>query len=914
MNQLQLFYTYKFNSSRLKEHDYNINITINEARKNGELISIGDNQVLRVIRRITKSDYSNSLLESLKLQKKFYQKRIGKRINIGLLRQVQTHIDELLHIPDFISVVIESVPHYKQMIRKGLYINGRKYVRLGCGAGHARKNTVMFCSEDIEKELKIVLQNGLTKIEISHSKYNAYFALYASSTHVVSEPRVCVIPDCIVKRKEIVDWVEEYANEDDTVEEKEVEIEFNLWDGMGIISPAFAKQWSLDMGIADYIVSAFAVRNSFVKGMLCTFDFNKFADLVANGKEMINDIWGNEIGDIHNYDVILTESQFKLWKAYDSWDDYVYNCRKNGLNWGVSKATPKTEDKYCYTNYQFIQATDFDDKDIKELCKPTIDWLSDITGEDVYKAMLFMNPKSFNVDVDGFDFNGIGNNLVKALILNNDIINDPYIQNKIQNQLDKKMRQACMGKLLVSGNYQVMISDPYAFCEYMFGMEIKGVLARDEYYANYWNELDKDKVCAMRAPLTWRSEINRLNLKNNDKLKEWYQYINSGIIYNVHGVDCMIAADSDFDFDIVMTTDNKQFWNKSCGGLPITYKKNPTLKAMINEKDLYLSDIYAFNTKIGAVTNYSTTMYCMLAEYEKGSIEYNELIKRLKICRKEQGSQIDKAKGIVVNDFPKIWLNKQDILDTDSEELVTKKELDNKLIIVKKPYFMRWLYNPLDAEYKKHKSKINNDCTMRLGLSIDELIALENKTDEQIEYLKYYYDYSPLNEAPCIMNKISKYMEKNVFKICSTKESFDYKVLMSGNHEAIETDELYRQVYTLYQQFIKDKLLFKSRDSIEIVEYKSKYDDNIHNSINEIYKDYKNKLQELNSETSLITDIAIDICYRKHKNGNKDFVWELCIDGLLKNIHREKVIVPLKEDGAYIEYLMDTYKLKEVTI
>ena len=47
----------------------------------------------------------------------------------------------------------------------------------------------------------------------------------------------------------------------------------------------------------------------------------------------------------------------------------------------------------------------------------------------------------------------------------------------------------------------------------------------------------------MRAPLTWRSEVNTLHLQNNDKVNEWYKYLYSGVVYNVWGNDCMSHAD-----------------------------------------------------------------------------------------------------------------------------------------------------------------------------------------------------------------------------------------------------------------------------------------------------------------------------------------------------------------------------------
>lgn len=78
-------------------------------------------------------------------------------------------------------------------------------------------------------------------------------------------------------------------------------------------------------------------------------------------------------------------------------------------------------------------------------------------------------------------------------------------------------------------------------------MEVKGLLNEGEEYSQYWNKRNVDKVVALRAPLTYRSEVVKLELKNNEKIDEWYKYLYSGIIYNVWGTTCMCHADSDKD-------------------------------------------------------------------------------------------------------------------------------------------------------------------------------------------------------------------------------------------------------------------------------------------------------------------------------------------------------------------------------
>lgn len=96
-----------------------------------------------------------------------------------------------------------------------------------------------------------------------------------------------------------------------------------------------------------------------------------------------------------------------------------------------------------------------------------------------------------------------------------------------------------------------------------------------------------------------------------------------------------------YDGDLVFTTDNKIMTGNAFGGNPITYQKKPTEKKYIDTKDLYKADLLSFDSKIGYITNCSTTLYSMLSLFEKGSTEYNTIIHRLKECRVAQGNEID---------------------------------------------------------------------------------------------------------------------------------------------------------------------------------------------------------------------------------------------------------------------------------
>ena len=105
-----------------------------------------------------------------------------------------------------------------------------------------------------------------------------------------------------------------------------------------------------------------------------------------------------------------------------------------------------------------------------------------------------------------------------------------------------------------------------------------------------------------------------------------------------------------------------------------------------------------FNTKVGFLTNLSTTMYAMLPMFEENSKEYNEIIRRLKQCRKEQGAIIDATKGLVIRSIPSHWTNWTKITEDMSEEEREIAEFNNRIIVSKRPKFMVDVYSNYSKE------------------------------------------------------------------------------------------------------------------------------------------------------------------------------------------------------------------------
>ena len=911
MSKIQSFYILHLSSSRVIRSNYNIDVSINQARKNGELVAVAENQAVRTLFDLQHRNYDPLEIAGLLVEKRKLKGRKSTSKNIERIVEIENRLNQILFVPEIISLSVEDKKHYKKIISNSFVVNGKKFVRFMCGAGHSRRNTVIFCSADVETELKTVLKNGIDEsVAVSPNKYNAYFALNFSGTIKVSTPYFTVIPDYITTREERVDYVVETPTED-RIEERLMPLEFNAFDGQGLISVEQARRWAEELEL-DYVPSSFIIRNAFMKGMVATMDFHRYSEEI--GEHLITDMYGSAV-NIRDMDLILTKSMFKGAPFYNSVGEYISKCKANNMNWGISRYAPKKDYDYVFSNYQFIQNLNIDDYQIKFLCQKTIDYLGKTMGLDISYSLLYLLGKLAYDEYDPALLDKIGDPVTKALLLNNALIADPYIQNHIIRSLNKKIREAYIGNLVLDGNYSTMLSDPYALMEHVFGKTPKGLLRRGEHYSNYWNSKGVSTVAAMRAPLTWRSEVNVLNLQNSEEQRFWYGHISSGIIYNIFGVDTMLQADSDFDGDLTMTTDNSVVLKGAYGGLPITYDKGVAPKSVIQENELYLSDIKSFDSPIGIITNTSTTMDDMINNYAENTDEYLELIKRLKLCRFYQGQAIDAAKNNNTKKMPKYWTRWTKITANMSNEERKKVELNNRLIIDKRPYFMRHLYPKLNKKYNRYNRKYHNHCTTMFGKSLDSLLYdyknfPQRLSENELQIVIQYYKFSPIIETDCIANKACRFLESEVKEIKKQVKNNNVDVIVKIlTDESIEYDDSrYQAVKMLHKKYKSGKTNFAF---IKDVNGKEMF-----GNLEQYNKFILEEAQGISADISELANLAVRVCYIDYPHDTKQFVWQIFGEGVVGNVmkHRQETLVaPFLDASGDIEYLGSYFKLQPIS-
>lgn len=541
-------YLFKVTSQELVNSNWDLTLTRNEALKNNELISLASSTVLRMIDKINGEDFqekeerikelkqSINLLKTLKNTPKNREKVVEKK----------TEFNKLVFMEDYLCVIMTSKKHYERA-KKGFILNGIEYERLLATSAGVKKNTVVFVSKKCRDTLLTWLnaERDMSK-QFVPAKLEAYISLACSASYPVSNPKgVLVVHDIETKFKDSVILVDGLNSKRPKVEVvNDYETVLNAFDGGGLILPCLAQRWSQELE-EDYLFSACCLRNAFCKGMLNTFDFIQFAEEVAHNY-YVTDVWG-ETHDIRDIEIVLTTSMLKLWDSYSSINDYLEKAQRNNHTFAITKITPKELDNEQSMNYQFLQSLNLNDEDIKELIKPTIDEIDDILNYDYRKALLYLR----GVDLKEKTIRNDKSDYTRALMIDKNMLNDPYTYSKIKNNIKNRIDQAKLGVVNVKGNFSILSGDPYILCESMFGLEPKGLLKPGEIYSKYWIDRDVKEVGMFRAPTTNKQSNLVRKIASTDEMLKWYKYMNTVTILNAW--DNTTAALNGADFDKLVT-------------------------------------------------------------------------------------------------------------------------------------------------------------------------------------------------------------------------------------------------------------------------------------------------------------------------------------------------------------------------
>ena len=461
----------------------------------------------------------------------------------ALSRTIGIKQDELTDA--LITVQVYYFDVFKDISFYGFTYKGEKYKYFTSSAGQIRKKKAVFIKKSVWNEIEKTVMCGLTIDKINSkggnnvNKHLAYMALTNSATDEWKEfdiDKSIVIDDFETNVYGTFDFVDET---DYSITRKTDYVPIPHTDGAGMILPSVSTK-------------NFMFRAPWIKGLLGVFNFRKFIE-VNNYSPIITDIYGQEHDVIkEDIQIIFTKSQFKMYKYYDSWDEYKeyfkeYRCSAGKCN------VEEDRIKNAKINYQMLQTlTNITDDEIDLLTQKSAERISNVcSSKDTMTDILGITP--YNTNMTTFQ---------KSVKMYPALLNDSYAKDvirEVKNSLLKKYRS---GKLEVNGKYTFLLPDFYAACEYWFGHidTPTGLLGDKEVFC--WLFKQNEKLDCLRSPHLYKEHAIRFNVANKvygDRTKyirEWFitdgiyasthDLISKVLMYDVDGDKSLVVADKDF--------------------------------------------------------------------------------------------------------------------------------------------------------------------------------------------------------------------------------------------------------------------------------------------------------------------------------------------------------------------------------
>lgn len=541
--------------------------------------------------------------------------------------------EDLVIVQAYFFQVLEDI------ILNGFTYKGEKYIVYTASAGQIRTKKTVFIKEKILRKYENTLTCGLTdriinsRGTININKYLAYRALQNSATDEWIDfdiDKSVVVNDFETNVETEVDYINDKTYE---IERVNMEVPIPHTDGCGMMLPSFCNKSRM-------------CRAPWVKGLLVPFDFKKFVlekiEKTHINHAVIKDIYGKEYDIIKDdIQVIFTESQFKMHKFYNSWQEYKDNFKKYNCQAGYCNEE-ESYIKDARINYQMLQTlSDMKNKEIKSIAKRTTD--------DIYKIS---NDKDTMMKLLGVTkHNTNKNNFQKAVQYYPQLLNDSYSKN-ILNQVKRSLvKKAKSGKLEIKAKYSFICPDLYAFSEWLFlgDKNPRGLLKKDEVSCNLYH--NNQELDCLRSPHLYMEHCVRTN-RVKEKQKEWF--VTKGIYTSCRDIISKILQ-FDVDGDKSLVCSDKKIVKIA--------KRN------IKKKDIV--PLYYDMKKAGSMHVDNETIYeGLTSAYKGGNI------------------------GAISNDITKIW-NSENI-DLEAIKLLC---MENNFVID----YAKTLYKPERPKEKKEK-------------------------------------------------------------------------------------------------------------------------------------------------------------------------------------------------------------------
>ena len=757
-------------------------------------------------------------------------KNIISVFDSSFTRMIGAKQDELCE--DFMVVQVYYFDVIKDLIYYGFTYKGEKYIYFTSSAGQIRTKKTVFIKESVWNKYEKTIMCGLTIDDINRrggnnpNKHLAYMALTNSATdhwEGFDIDRTIVIDDFETNVFGTYDLVDDT---DYSIKRVSDYVPITHTDGAGMMLPCMGKNRM--------------VRLPWVKGLLGAFDFIKFIQ-VNNCSPIIKDIYGKEHDVIaEGIQIIFTKSQFKMYKYYDSWEQYKEFYKKYGCTAGYTNIE-EDRIKDATINYQMLQSlTDITDEEIDEIIDASKSKLQNICSSvDSVKNVFGVTPYNQNKTA-----------LQSAIALYPELLNDVYIRNKLKDIKDSMIKNYKAGKLQVRGKYTFLLPDLYAACQYWF-MDIKepkGLLEDGEVFC--WLFRKNEKLDCLRSPHLYREHAIRKNIawskyeERQQQLREWY--CTDAIYTSCHDlISKILMFDCDGDKSLVVAdkTIIEVAERNMKGIVPLYYNMRKASPSMLSNQTIYAGLSAAFTgSNIGQYSNSISKIWNNEVFVSGTPEEKQEALDIIKLLCCENNFKIDYAKTLYMPERPPLI-----------------KDRIAHYINSNVPHFFKYAKDKEEWQIED----INNSFVNKL----------ENKIPNPRISCKYVSD-----------GKIKK-LDKPDYTLMMGNPEIDVSVVKSKSGKLIEGTN---PVVLKYVE--KAKEYWQKTNAVTVQDYPreamSKTQIRKDTTYKKIVEEVKYELSQYGYSDREVADILVKYLYGIKESKYKDLLWTCYGEYLLENLER----------------------------
>jgi hypothetical protein len=683
-------------------------------------------------------------------------------------------------------VVLKTKAELREYLyTNGFVCNGIKFIRDKRSSGSSRVGKCLFIDENLYKQVLKWELCGL-KInagdEIDLAAFESYISLTTSScidTMEILPENFLVIDDYNSVFEDTVIAVE-YIDGQLCAKRQRRIVSNSIFDGQSIMDESLFEKYNDK--------SMLLLRNRFFKSACFKGKLQKwFAD---NNIKNVSQLNGFTLAkDISQIKIITTPSSIKYIKfgTLQQWFDNFYTT------FGIikhEKPTPYLDGRLVQCHYQLINTLQLSENDVKQLCQPTLDYITKIREDPAvlryhikypYESVEHITPLMSKNEIV-FKLLGINSQFCKTKMYYD-------FRDDLVNAMINNLKQ---GHVLINGNYSTLFGNGIEMLQHSIGtFDGKSIIGIGNIHSKRF-EYNKT-LLASRSPHICSGNILLCTNVANDLIDKYFCLSPEIVYVNAIGENILQRLNgADYDSDSFLLTDNKILIeaakrNYGLFDVPTCYVTAKKTKRRYTAKDKCDLDIKTSVNKIGEIVNLSQYLQSIMwNNIYKDSKKHSQLPNE-EIIRKQQdlyrdicilavmsGIEIDKAKKEFEVDTQKeisrlkSKYQKNQMIDVEVKSYQNNHEVIETEMKLKKPMFFKMItLNNGYALNSKHEyvyfhtpmdylQKIINSFNFRTKRIKNEVIPFSDIVKPMSMYHSSRYYYYKANRIIELIKDLSR--------------------------------------------------------------------------------------------------------------------------------------------------------------